>query len=82
MDPVLANHLAAIEASLGVVHAQLAALRHALTPPASAQPDRAEACPGQSSCARVDEDARQARSSFGDPQAWLCATCGATGSGA
>jgi hypothetical protein len=70
-------HLEALIAQHAAFGQSLALLREALPAPVPrvsfSCPER---CDGINACALKDDDARQARGSFGDPHAWRCVGCG------
>lgn len=78
------RHLDGIEATVALLSAQLAALRHALQHPPAVTPvarevglERQLRCLGVADehCALRNEEAKQSRATFGDRQAWRCAGC-------
>jgi hypothetical protein len=83
MSDVLLKHLDALAASVALMQGQIAAMRHAVAPPpvpkiTVPEPDRLEQCDGvpEAHCARMNEDARISKASFGNPHAGECKGCG------
>ena len=75
----MAQHLAAIEASLTLLQGQVTALKAswAMQERPRATVALQERCAGvlASSCGLQDEEGRLSRRSFSDPQAWNCRGC-------
>lgn len=79
------RHLAAIEATIAILQVQMTAAKHAMQieapeiPRATEGLQRLERCGGvpDAHCARVNEDARISKASFGNPHAGECKGCGA-----
>lgn len=85
-DAVLAGHFAAIDASLELLRVQMEALKHYMAskpepsrelPAATFGEDLPERCKSidPSRCGLQDEDARMARGTMSDPNAWQCVGC-------
>lgn len=85
MTDVFVKHLDAISASVALIQGQISAMRHAMqmaTPAVPrvtvSEPDRLDQCDGvpEAHCARMNEDARISKASFGNPHATECKGCG------
>ncbi len=82
MSDVVIHQIDALEATLAVAGAQLAALRHALQTPATpvkpvapALPERCAGIPSER-CALRSDEAKHVAATFADPYAWRCDGCG------
>lgn len=78
MNELVLRHLAAMEGTLAILQGQIAAAKHAMQVAEVPKVSGPKPCDGfaEERCARVNDDARISKASFGAPNAAQCVGCG------